>query len=210
MKRTGPMMVVLVVGILMMIHYFVPHTISQVFYSKYIDALRPMAVPAMFLGVYSVILVNWSKIKRKSKNWQYSAVTLGSLFLMFFLGILGTKGGSLFQWMFTYVLTPIDATMFSLLAFYIASASYKAFRARSMQATILLIAALIVMIGQVALYEYIPLIGDWFPPVAQWILDVPNMAAKRGIQLGVGLGIIATSMKIVFGIERSYLGGKGE
>ena len=44
------------------------------------------------------------------------------------------------------------------------------------------------------------------PAIAEWILDIPNTAAKRAITIGIGLGMTATAIKIIFGIERTYMG----
>ena len=75
---------------------------------------------------------------------------------------------------------------------------------RSLEATILLGAAVVVMAGRVPLGEYLlPGIGQ----LSDWIMSVPNTAAQRGILIGVSLGGIAISIKIIFGIERAYLGG---
>ena len=99
------------------------------------------------------------------------------------------------------ILNPITATMFALLAFYIASAAYRAFRARSVLATILLLSAIIVMLGRVPAGEVIPGI----PWLTDWLINVPNMAAKRAITIGLGLGGSATALKIVLGIEAPHL-----
>lgn len=119
--------------------------------------------------------------------------------------------GSLFSWFFDHCYVPLDATMFSLLAFYIASAAFRAFRARSFEATALLIAGCIVMIGRVPLGEQIAIHAQNFnlnmTDIAGWILNNPNAAAQRGILLGVILSQVAISLRIIFGIERTYMGG---
>ena len=50
--------------------------------------------------------------------------------------------------------------------------------------------------------------GDNLPStVRQWILENPNLSSRRGVILGVSLGVISQSIRIILGIERSYLGG---
>jgi hypothetical protein len=107
-----------------------------------------------------------------------------------------------FDFIFRHVFTPLQSTMFALLAFFVASAAYRAFRARTREATLLLLAASIVMLGRVPLGE-----GIWsgLGDIANWLLDVPNMAGQRAIMIGAALGAVSAGLRILFGLERSQL-----
>ena len=164
--------------------------------------------------------------------------------------------GTLFKWIFEFMFTPLSATMFALLAFFVASASYRAFRIRNFEATLLLISGMIIMIGRVPLGSSI---SSWFvlyllvfiisiiinsifknkiytmisfsagliivsllgfymgwpldrpgffylPTLQEWIYKYPNVAGARSISIGIGLGIFATSIRYILGLEKSYIG----
>lgn len=203
-KNRIPLAMVMILGFLFVAYVFVPHRIAQDYFDWFLSWSRAMSPFAVILGVMSLGRVHWTKIKRKAPKWQYSFVTLGSLIFTAFAGFYwGRETGTPYMWLFENVQMPLTSTTFSLLAFYIASASYKAFRARSAEATVLLIAAVIVMIAQVPLGMAI---SRRVPELSQWILSVPNMAATRAIMIGVGLGGMSVSVRILLGIERTYLG----
>ena len=63
---------------------------------------------------------------------------------------------SAFYWMFNNIYLPLGATMFALLAFFVASASYRAFKIRNFEATLLLISGVLLMIGRVPIGQVIP------------------------------------------------------
>ena len=64
-----------------------------------------------------------------------------------------------------------------------------------------------VMLGRVPIGVYL---SEHVPTLSQWLMATPNMAARRGILIGVTLGAIATSLRIIFGIERAKLGEESE
>ena len=144
-------------------------------------------------------------VKKQSKGWQYSVVLLAGLTIMAFYGLIGGTGvHPRFQWMFVNMVSPLQSTMFALLSFYVASAAYRAFRARNFEATILLIAAIIVMMGRIPFGDM--LTGGRMTPLSEWIMSIPNAAAQRGIIIGAALGAASMSIRIILGIERTYLG----
>jgi hypothetical protein len=213
-KKQIPLAITFIMGLIFGIQYFVPHRISDNLFYSYIDWGIVIGIFGAILAFVSFYRAHIVRIKRKAPAWPYSLIAIAvSLIMILFGFIQGKESGSVFSNMYFYVLVSIEGTMFSLLAFYISSAAYRAFRARSMQATALLIAAIIVMLGRIPLGDQISLwkliwpSAPAFSDIANWILTVPNMAAKRAMQLGIGLGVMMMSLKIVLGIERSYMGG---
>ncbi len=192
-------------GAFMIVQFFVPHPSFEESYKALMDWTMIIGAFALVLGLQSLFRTHIDKIRRRRQGYGYSFVALISFAVMFMVGIVhGAKPGSLFDWLFMNVQVPLEATIFSLLAFFIASAAYRTFRARTPEATILLLTAVVVMLGRVPIGEFI---YAQVPEATEWIMSVPTVAAKRGIMFGVALGVIATSLRILLGIERSHLGG---
>ena len=206
MKNEVPIVIAFITGMLMVISLFVPHP----YVSQPAAMTRSWAIIitafAYVLGVANIARISVHTVRKRKKDWEYKAVLLVCLGAVAGLGIgKGIESGGMFDWAYLNLYVPMQATMFSLLAFFIASAAYRAFRARSVEATLLLVTAVIVMLGRVPVGERI-----WakLPDLTEWIMEVPNMAAKRGIMIGAALGAISTGLKMILGLERSYLGGE--
>ena len=119
-----------------------------------------------------------------------------------------------FDYLFDNVYQHLSATMFALLAFFIASAAYRAFIGRTLESNLLLGAAVLVMLGNTTLGSnltgWLPQSLNWLhlPNVSAFIMKFPNTAGQRAIMISAGLGIIGSSLRLILGIERSYLGGE--
>lgn len=217
MRRQVPLVLCFLFGIAMIVTQFSPHSVSQKVYEEVIDWNLIISPFALILAVATLIQTHLTRIQRRVEHWHYSLFVFAGLLTMVVIGIPFGPQNPVFEWLYNNVQVPMDATMFSLLAFFIASAAYRAFRARAFEATLLLISAMIVMLGNVPIGDYIwNTVLSWVPledgasKIRQWILDIPNLAARRGIILGVSLGVISQSIRIILGIERSYLGGGGD
>ena len=221
MRRQVPLIITFLVGTLLIVSVFIPPTenLGENF-TLFFDII---AVFAFFLGGGNLLRIHLERLYRRRPDWPYSIVTLSGFLLTLAIGLfrIGHPGsisdavdmsGSWFREIFDYVFTPLASTMYALLAFFIASASYRAFRAKNREATILLSAAFIILLGQTPLGT---LLTGWIPPqfdilhipnLAVWIMSGPNLAGQRAILIGIGLGVVSMSLRLILGIERTYLG----
>ena len=267
-KRQIPILIVAFIGSITLFGWFINEPNVKEFVED--DATQWYNILASFaaiLGALNLIKIQAQKALYQKPGWGYSMVAVfGFVFAIaagFFIkgadvawGAHVSSDGTLFKWMFDYVFSPMSATMFSLLAFFVASASYRAFRIRNFEATLLLVSGIIIMVGRVPIGG---VISSWFimylivlsggiyvnswkkdlkttfvfvavgvslvtiggismgwpidqpgifylPSIQEWIYYYPNVAGARAIMIGIGLGIFATSIRYILGIERSYIG----
>jgi hypothetical protein len=188
---------------------------------------------AFVLGGANLFAYHLGKMSARRPGWGYSAVTLAAFVTTLAAGLLKLGSvapvrfpenawagsyqseGNVLWWLFEYLYKPLESTMFALLAFYVSSAAFRAFRAKNAEATLLLATALVVLLGRT--YA-----GDWLtsdvpeqysaltiPGLTGIILTVVNTGAQRAVMIGIALGIAATSLKVLLGMDRSYLGSEG-
>lgn len=224
LRRQLPLAITFVMGVAFALQYYIPHPLSEDALTHISKWMQIISGFALMLGLASLFHVHAVKIKRQVPGWGYSFILYLAMFVMIVVGFWSTGENKIegaqtgFGWMYEFMMVPLQATMFSILAFFIASAAYRAFRARSREASVLLISAVVVMMGRVPLGQILlPGIqfqvgqfllkfpGAW--DIAQWLLNVINSAVRRAILIGVSMGAVALSLKIILGIERTYLGG---
>jgi hypothetical protein len=180
------------------------------------------------LGAYNLIFFHSRNIRRLRRDWPFSVLFFVAFLAMMLIGFwhdLPTfrPGAPVPAWvktswdyLFAGLLVNLDATMFSLLAFYIVSAAYRAFRIRSAEALVLMIAAVIVMLTPLPLAS---LLTNWLPSdnsilagfrierMGNWLLTTVNSAALRAIDFGLGIGGLAMALRIWLSLERgTYFG----
>lgn len=200
------------------------------------NVLQIIGALALGLGTYGLVRLHLRNVVQKRAQWGYSVVLLVSFVVMAFLSISKSmmerqllfreenatiKQG--FALLFDFTLVQLDAAMFSLIAFYIFSAAYRAFRIRSVEASILMFTAMVVMIGVVPLGAYLSytLLGlpeaaapeganllsqvqhnIALPKIANWLLTQLNAPAQRAIEFGVGIGGLAMAIRLWLSLER--------
>jgi hypothetical protein len=249
MTRTIPVLIASLVGILLVVAFFVPALLPARQIAE--EWFTIVAAIAIIFGGISIVIHHLKKINDREAGWGFSGVLLVAMLTTISLGIFKVgiipdsaqhmshpwsgpilQEGGAFWWIYVYLQSPVVSMMFALLAFYVASAAFRAFRAKNIEAILLLITALIVLIGQTKDGELLAIslggdstsvqasTNDAQPPsnnapkpiypikvATEFIRTTIVTAGQRAIMIGISLGVVATSMRMILGIDRSYLGG---
>lgn len=234
MSRSVAVLIASIAGITMVLSKFlVPLGDAEV---KVADWFNVLAAIAFVLGGANLLKMNLLAISARGPGWGYSAVTLAAFLATLGVGVLkvgvppaaafpnvpfsGEKdvAGSALWWLYEYAMSPITGTLFAMLAFYVASAAFRAFRAKNAAAIFLLVTAFVVLLGRTYAGVFLT---SWIPPDMPWvswmrlenlsavIMSVFTTAGTRAMIIGIAIGVAATGIKIMIGLDRSYLGAGG-
>ena len=209
-----PIAITVICAILQIIPYFFEVPAWEEFADDFVEWTLVVSTTAMYIGVGSILMVHLPKVRRKRAGWEFSALLLAIMVIMLIAGLpipqigLGIQN-PVYQFIYRNMTVALSATMYSILAFFITSAAYRAFRARNIDAAILLVAGTLVMLGNAPAGT-----AAWigFASIKDWLFSgPPNLATMRAIRIGAALGAVVLAARTFMGVERGYFrGGGGE
>lgn len=179
------------------------------------DILVVIGAFAVGLGLIGLAQVHGKRVLALHKGWLESLAFFVAAFAMASFTVYarthpdartwGTRGYDL---MFYGMLQPLGSSMFSLLAAYLVSAAYRAFRVRTFEGGLLAASATLIMLGQVP-------VGNWLtqnlppymqiPKVMAWVLFVNNTAVVRAVNFGIFVGALATALRVWLSMDRASM-----
>lgn len=107
----------------------------------------------------------------------------------------------LWDFMFDGLFVSLGSAMFSLLGVYIAAAAFRAFRVRTFESSLMMTAAVLVMLGQIPFGLWI---YEGMPDIRQWLLEYPNGASFRAIKIGAAVAMLVMSFRMWLSLESDY------
>lgn len=171
------------------------------------------------MGLISLLVLHIRRIRKEPINRGYSAVVIVSVMAMLVVQVMRQVIPDSPIWqeahelLFFNMQFPLGATMFGLLAAFLISAAYRAFRIRTFDAAVLTAVATLVLLTQVPTAQFLASIfGNGGSETAAsidaagseartWLLTVVNDAVQRSVAIGAFVGAIAMALRIWLSIE---------
>jgi hypothetical protein len=183
------------------------------------DFLGVVGAFSLGLGWYNLVSAQGRTLRRGNADSLNSLGFFAALLLTLVFGFWSRSSGAKPDWVprvwdliFLHTFTPLVASVLSLLAFYIVSASYRAFRIRSVEASLMMAAAVIVMLGQVPLGGWITHALPWeqaqIPYWSQWLMTTITSPALRAIGFGAAVGALAMALRLWLSLEEGPFFGE--
>lgn len=165
-----------------------------------------LAAVALILGVLNLLMVHLSRLF-KERN-LYSGVLLLGMVAVFVTAVLdGISSSNNVDTLFNWIQAPLEAALASLLAIFLLLAGVQLLkRQQSRWAILFSLSAIVVLLGQALLTSrFLPTtLRQSVNQMIDFVQNVIVTAGVRGLLIGVALGTVLLSLRLLMGVERPY------
>jgi hypothetical protein len=197
--------VAILVGVLVLLGYFIPIEPLLTLRATLLQWGVILAGFALLAGVLNLFQVHWSRVKSGQSGSFYSFFLILSLVLTLALAGYYDPTSPVSGWIFSNIQLPVESSLLALLTIVLIYAGVRLLRRRlNALSVIFLLTALVVLLGTAPLL----IVGEVpvFTSIRNIIVQIPAVAGARGLLLGIALGAIATGIRVLMGVDRPYGG----
>lgn len=165
-----------------------------------------LAAIALILGVLNLLLVHLNRLV-KEQNLYSGVLVLGILGVFAAAVLDGLSGSNSVDTIFSWIQAPLEAALASLLAVFLLLAGVQLLkRQRTGWAVLFSLTAVVMLLGQALLTSRLLPTGLRQPvdQVVEFVQTVVVTAGLRGLLIGVALGTLLLSLRLLLGVERPY------
>jgi len=168
-----------------------------------------LAAVALILGVLNLFTVHTTRLFRERN--PYSGILVFSMLAVAALAITDSAAVNLTENgvanVFNLVQAPLEAAVASLLAFFLLFAGFRLLkRQRNIWSVLFILTAVLILLSNALINSALLPAGASliFSQLRNTIQDIFVTAGVRGILIGVALGIVMLSIRMLIGLERPY------
>jgi type IV secretory pathway VirB2 component (pilin) len=205
-KKGIPIIIAVTVGLITLLGLLLPATPLGNLGNVFLRWAAFLAAFALLLGVLNLFIVHLTRIFKGS---GYSGVLVLSLLTVLVLGFTDLMGITTagVETAFDWIQAPLEAAFASLLAFFLLFAGFHLLkRRRSFGAVLFIITAVFILLSQALITAtFMPAAAVAFlSQTANFIDQVIVTSGMRGLLIGIALGTITLTIRLLTGIERPY------
>ena len=204
MRREAPIIIVAVTCLLQIVEYFFTEPTIKAIAAEVNVWGVILSAFSLGIGVYGTTLIHIKRVQRRTVGfWYHSIWFIGLFSAMVIIGLTLTPQYVAYQWLYNNILSNLWQAMLGTTGFFIIYAAYRAFRARSTEAALMLTAGVFTLFKNMLFLRFY---WEGFYSVGNWIFQVPQTAASRALTIGASIGMVVLALRVLLGYERAFLG----